>query len=87
MLLVTAALHRESLPWRGLGLVHDGGNVTTVSPEVRMSQLATGRILTIFPAFVLRTKRNRPAEEPDAEPGDSGRFGPAPSRLEISARC
>jgi hypothetical protein len=62
--------------------------VTTVSPEVRMSLLATGRFPTIFPAFVLRfpagrselkvlpvalahrqrTKRNRHAEEADAEP-------------------
>jgi hypothetical protein len=33
--------------------------VTTVSPEVRMSLLATGRFLTIFPAFVLRFPAGR----------------------------
>jgi DNA-binding transcriptional LysR family regulator len=45
--------------FRALGLVHDGGNVTTVSPEVRMSLLATGRFLTIFPASALRFPAGR----------------------------
>jgi DNA-binding transcriptional LysR family regulator len=40
--------------FRVLGLVHDGANVTTVSPEVRMSLLSTGRFLTIFPASAMR---------------------------------
>lgn len=39
---------------RALGLVDHGANVTTVSPEVRMSLLATGRFLTIFPASAMR---------------------------------
>jgi hypothetical protein len=59
MLLVTAAFYRESLPWRGLGLVHDG-NVTTVRGSFG-AQGATGRA-----AHRQRTKRNRHAEEPDA---------------------
>jgi DNA-binding transcriptional LysR family regulator len=45
--------------FRALGLVHDGGNVTTASPEVRMSLLATGRFLTIFPASALRFTAGR----------------------------
>jgi len=45
--------------FRALGLVHGGGNVTTVSPEVRMSLLATGRFLTIFPASALRFPAGR----------------------------
>jgi DNA-binding transcriptional LysR family regulator len=39
---------------RALGAVHHGVNVTTVSPEVRMSLLATNRFLTIFPASAMR---------------------------------
>jgi DNA-binding transcriptional LysR family regulator len=45
--------------FRALGLVHHGANVTTVSPEVRMSLLATGRFLTIFPASALRFSAGR----------------------------
>ena len=40
--------------FRALGLAHHSANVTTVSPEVRMSLLATGRFLTVFPASALR---------------------------------
>lgn len=45
--------------FRVLGLVHHGANVTTISPEVRMSLLATGRFLTIFPASALRFPAGR----------------------------
>lgn len=45
--------------FRILGLVHHGANVTTVSPEVRMSLLATGRFLTIFPASAMRFPSGR----------------------------
>ncbi len=42
-----------------LGSVHPSANVTTVSPEVRMSLLATGRFLTIFPASALQFPAGR----------------------------
>lgn len=45
--------------FRALGLVDHGANVTTVSPEVRMSLLATGRFLTIFPASALQFPAGR----------------------------
>jgi DNA-binding transcriptional LysR family regulator len=45
--------------FRALGLVDQDANVTTVSPEVRMSLLATGRFLTIFPASALRFPASR----------------------------
>jgi DNA-binding transcriptional LysR family regulator len=45
--------------FRALGLVYHGANVTTVSPEVRMSLLATGRFLTIFPASALQFHAGR----------------------------
>ena len=48
------ALHIIEPPFRVLGLVHDRANVTTVSPEVRMSLLSTGRFLTIFPTSAMR---------------------------------
>jgi DNA-binding transcriptional LysR family regulator len=45
--------------FRALGLAHHGANVATVSPEVRMSLLATGRFLTIFPTSALRFPAGR----------------------------
>jgi DNA-binding transcriptional LysR family regulator len=45
--------------FRALGLVDHGANVTTVSSEVRMSLLATGRFLTIFPTSALRFPAGR----------------------------
>lgn len=40
--------------FRATGLDYPRRTVTTDSPQVRMSLLATGRFLTIFPASVLK---------------------------------
>jgi DNA-binding transcriptional LysR family regulator len=46
--------------FRASGLDYPGLAVSTITPEVRISLLATGRFLTIFPASVLRFAARRP---------------------------
>ena len=46
--------------FRASGLDYPRATVVTDSPEVRISLLATGRFLTIFPASVLRFPTKRP---------------------------
>ena len=46
--------------FRASGLDYPRATVVTASPEVRMSLLATGRFLTIFPASALRFPAKRP---------------------------
>ena len=46
--------------FRASGLDYPRATVVTDSPEVRISLLATGRFLTIFPASVLRFPTRRP---------------------------
>ena len=52
-----ASIAREAFSASGLDLPRR--TVTTNSPQVRMSLLATGRFLTIFPASVLRLPTQR----------------------------
>ena len=46
--------------FRASGLDYPRATVVTAPPEVRMSLLATGRFLTIFPTSVLRFPTKRP---------------------------
>jgi DNA-binding transcriptional LysR family regulator len=46
--------------FRGSGLDYPRATVIAAAPDVRMSLLATGRFLTIFPASVLRFSTRRP---------------------------
>jgi DNA-binding transcriptional LysR family regulator len=45
--------------FRGSGLNYRHATVVTISPDVRMSLLATGRFLTIFPTSALRFPSRR----------------------------
>jgi hypothetical protein len=49
--------------FRACGLDYPHATVATAAPEMRISLLATGRFLSIFPNSVLRFPTGRPEED------------------------